>query len=249
VDRAVNTGMNLLDRIMGRGGSSEENEISSNDPEKQQRVDAGLAEIDQRETSYLSGGKITLEQARIVALEVKRRHPVFTTLEAVDGNETWNYVYTASPPATKTGPPKALILPSGNPEVDWQLIEAGNLMDLTNYNNPEGQKMNLDRNFISNRDRRARTNRQRASAGLTSFLSHNDFVELHHNTQNFFSPLDEHSHSFHQSVVDDPDYHPMAGDAGYISWRGEVGWFHGQIRQLGYIYNLVRQRYWRRRYN
>ena len=246
VNRAVDTGMNMIDRLMGRGGESPA--ATPHDPEKQARIDAGLADIDLEEARYLNGGKINLEQARIVANVVKGRHNVFTSLDAVSGETTWDYIYTASPPAKKTGPPKALVLPSGNAEGDWQSIQNGDLMDLTNYNNPEGAKMRLNENFISNRDRHSRTNRERASTGLTSFLSHTDFVELHHNTQNFFSDLDEHSHSFHQSVVDDPDYHPMAGDAGYLSWRGEVAWFNGQIRTLGYIYNLIRNRYWRRRY-
>lgn len=246
VNRAVDTGMNLIDRLMGRGGESPS--PSPHDPEKQARIDAGLIAIDQEEAKYLSNGKITLEQARLVARVIKENHPVFNSLEAVNGEATWDYVYTASPPAKKTGPPKALVLPTGDAEADWNTIESGSLMDLTNYDNPEGAKMRLNENFISTRDRQSRTNRQRASAGLTSFLTHDDFVELHHSTQNFFSPLDEHSHSFHQSVVDDPDYHPMAGDAGYLSWRGEVGWFNGQIRTLGYIYNLIRARYWRRRY-
>jgi hypothetical protein len=140
------------------------------------------------------------------------------------------------------------VLPTGNAHADWQSIENGDLMDLTNYDNPEGAKMNLNPNFISDRDKQERTNKVRASTGLTSFLSHDDFVELHHSTQNFFSPLDEHSHSFHQSVVDDPNYHPMADDPAYISWRGEVAWSNGKVKQLGAIYNAIRRRYWKRRY-
>jgi len=188
------------------------------------------------------------ENAPKIAQSVKSMHPVFTSIKAVDGEATWDYVYTASPPSKKTGPPKALVLPTGNADADWLSIEQGNLMDLTNYDSPEGTKMNLNPNFISDRDKKGRTNKIRASKGLTSFLSHDDFVELHHSPQHFFGSLNEHSHSFHQSVVDDPDYHPMADDPAYISWRGEVAWSNGKIKKLGTIYNSIRRAYWKRRY-
>ncbi|AEV96874.1 hypothetical protein A4D02_29955 [Niastella koreensis] len=244
VNKAVDTAFNLIDRLMG----TQQPDAPAHDPEKQAKIDAGLADIDTEEAKYLSSGKITHEQAQLVAQTVKGNHPVFTSLEAVSGQGTWDYEYAASPKAKKPGPAKALTLPSGDAEADWEKVKAGELMDVSNFDNTIGQQMNLNPDFISDRDSQGRTNRQRGAAGLTAFLSHTDFVELHHTTQSFFSILDEHSHSFHQSVVDDPDYHPMAGDAGYLSWRGEVGWYKGEVRLLGDVYNLIRQRYWRRRF-
>jgi hypothetical protein len=83
---------------------------------------------------------------------------------------------------------------------------------------------------------------------LASILPNGDGVELHHTTQDFFSPLDEHSRTFHQSVLNDPDFHPSTGDPGYLSWRGEVAWYNGKIRLLGDIYDSIRGKYWRARF-
>jgi hypothetical protein len=134
---------------------------------------------------------------------------------------------------------------------DMARIKQGQLLDLTDYMNPIGQQFpprSLKPDYRSPKDKEGRSNEERAKRGLTSFLMNDDFVELHHTTQDFFSTLDEHSHSFHQSVVDDPDYHPFAGDPGYLSWREWFGFYSGKIRRLGEIYNSIRGKYWRKRY-
>ncbi|VVB91106.1 Uncharacterised protein [uncultured archaeon] len=134
---------------------------------------------------------------------------------------------------------------------DYERIRQGQLIDLDDYINPSGQQFpsrSLSPDYKSPKDTKNRTNAERAKAGRTPFLYNNDFVELHHTNQDFFSELDEHSHVFHQSVVDDPDYHPFAGDSGYMTWREWFGFYNGQIRYLGYIYNRIREKYWRRRF-
>lgn len=135
---------------------------------------------------------------------------------------------------------------------DWLRIKKELiLLDLTDFINPIGQQFpprSLSPNYKSPKDKENRTNAERAKEGLTSFLYNDDFVELHHKTQNFFSVIDEHSHSFHQSVVNDPEYHPFADDPGYMTWREWFGEYAGTIRHLGYIYNQIRKKYWRRRF-
>ncbi len=134
---------------------------------------------------------------------------------------------------------------------DYERIRQGQLIDLDDYINPIGQQFpsrSLSPDYKSPKDTKKRTNAERAKAGRTPFLYNDDFVELHHTNQDFFSELDEHSHVFHQSVVDDPDYHPFAGDPGYMTWREWFGFYNGQIRYLGYIYNRIREKYWRRRF-
>jgi hypothetical protein len=74
-----------------------------------QKVDAGLAAIQQEQQSYLKDGKITRGQAEEVAATVKTKNPVFKTLKVVDGGHTWNYDYVASPGAIVTGPAKELL--------------------------------------------------------------------------------------------------------------------------------------------
>jgi hypothetical protein len=118
VNRAVDTGMNLIDRLMGRGGASttssadtraqtgEESLEERYGAEKAGRIRAGLQAIETAEQPLLNAGTITQEQAQQVAENVKRDHHVFTTLEVIDGDTKWNYRYTASAPTLVSGPNK-----------------------------------------------------------------------------------------------------------------------------------------------
>jgi A nuclease of the HNH/ENDO VII superfamily with conserved LHH len=131
---------------------------------------------------------------------------------------------------------------------DYKRILAGELLDLSDFMNESGQQLRIDPDYKPPQDSLGRTNAQRAKGGLAPILPNGDGVELHHTGQDFFSPLDEHSRSFHQSVLNDPDFHPSTGDPGYLSWRGEVAWYSGKMRLLGDIYDLIRAKYWRRRF-
>jgi hypothetical protein len=131
---------------------------------------------------------------------------------------------------------------------DYKRILAGELLDLTEFMNEGGDQLRIDPDYRPPQDAKGRTNAERAKDGVASILPNGEGVELHHTTQDFFSPLDEHSRTFHQSVLNDPDFHPSTGDPGYLSWRGEVAWYKGKIRLLGDIYDLIRGKYWRRRF-
>lgn len=159
-------------------------------------------------------------------------------------------------PSAPTGKATKSTKPRGDGKDFDRIKNEGELLDLTDYMNPIGQQFparSVPPDYISAADSKSRTNKERGKAGRTAFIPRkdkdkDDFVELHHTTQDFFSTLDETSHTFHQSVVDDPDYHPMAGDPGYQSWREWFGEYRGTIRRLGYIYNRIREKYWRRRF-
>jgi len=131
---------------------------------------------------------------------------------------------------------------------DYERILDGQLLDLSDFMNPPGQKLRIDPDYIPPEDAFGRTNAQRASDGVAPILRNGEGVELHHNGQDFFGPLDEHSSGFHQSVLNDPEFHPFTDDPGYLSWRGEVAYYKGSIRTLGYIYDLIRGKYWRARF-
>jgi len=73
------------------------------DPERQQKVEAGLAQIDQEEARYTQSGNIKREDAEKVAATVKSAHPVFKSITVVDGDDTWDYAYVASPKKRKKG--------------------------------------------------------------------------------------------------------------------------------------------------
>jgi hypothetical protein len=109
IDWIINQAVRLVRAIGGLfgGRGRDEEEVEEDDPEKAARVEAGLAAIDQLEQSKLEDGKIEKEDAEEVARTVRGQHPVFTRLEVVDGGETWNYSYSASPTKTKQGEEKA----------------------------------------------------------------------------------------------------------------------------------------------
>jgi Domain of unknown function (DUF4157) len=222
----------------------------------QDRLRDGLAALDQVTQRYARDGA-TKDEVVTGVKSVRRKFSVFKSIEVVDGGDTWDYEYVASP-GKKTGAkkkkPPTTPAPAIKPQADGkdlERIKAGQLLDLTDYMNPIGEQFpakSLPPDYLSPKDSKQRTNRERAKKGLTGFLVNDDFVELHHTTQDFFSILNETSHTFHQSVVDDPDYHPFADDPGYLSWREWFGQYRGQIRRLGEIYNRIRQKYWRRRF-
>jgi hypothetical protein len=85
---------------------AEEEGPETDDPEHDAKVQAGLAAIDKEEQRYLEEGEITREEAEQVATNVRREHPVFTSITVVDGGDTWDYEYATSPANTKEGEEK-----------------------------------------------------------------------------------------------------------------------------------------------
>ncbi|MBL7701139.1 MAG: DUF4157 domain-containing protein [Ferruginibacter sp.] len=79
VNKAVDTGMSLLDRVMGTGGSG--------DPV------AGVKQsLHQAETPYLSNGAIRHEEAQTVAQTVATQNSsVVSSIQVQDGGNSWNY--------------------------------------------------------------------------------------------------------------------------------------------------------------
>jgi hypothetical protein len=84
-----------------------DDESRETDPEKAAKVDAGLAAIDQQEHALMKNGGITREDAERVAASVKSAHPVFKSIQVVDGKDTWDYDYIASPGKKKPGVEKS----------------------------------------------------------------------------------------------------------------------------------------------
>ncbi|MCB0484187.1 MAG: AHH domain-containing protein, partial [Flavobacteriales bacterium] len=91
----VEKGKALIGQVFGKGGKETESE-NAQDPEKEAKIQQGLADIDEEEQKYLTGGKISYEDAQKVAKTVKQRHPVFKSIEVIDGGDKWNYHYKGS---------------------------------------------------------------------------------------------------------------------------------------------------------
>lgn len=103
IGKAVQLARAAGNLFTGGGKKDEEDTPETDDPEHDAKVTAGLTAIDTAEQAYLENGEITRENAEEVARLVRQQHPVFTSLQVVDGGETWDYDYTASPGEKKTG--------------------------------------------------------------------------------------------------------------------------------------------------
>lgn len=117
----------ILDRVIGFiaaqarrllsavGFGGDEEAVEEDDPEKAERIRVGLAALDQEEERVLENGKLSRQDAEAIATRVQRDHPVFTSITVVDGGNTWDYEYTASPGRVKEGEEKEEEGLSGSP--------------------------------------------------------------------------------------------------------------------------------------
>jgi hypothetical protein len=104
IAKVVQTVKKLFGKLTGKGKDKDKDK--KDDPDKQKKVDAGLADIEKEEKRFKESGKIEKEDAQKVASTVKGRHPVFKSIKVVDGGATWDYDYVASPGVVKKGATK-----------------------------------------------------------------------------------------------------------------------------------------------
>ncbi|MBV4360535.1 eCIS core domain-containing protein [Pinibacter aurantiacus] len=65
-------------------------------PEKQVKINEGIATMHSEQEKYMKDGKISIEDAETVAHTVKKRHAVFSSFTAIEAGDTVEFVYTAS---------------------------------------------------------------------------------------------------------------------------------------------------------
>jgi hypothetical protein len=100
IDWVIQKAYNLVKAAGKLLGFGEKN--GKSDPEHNKKVQAGLNTLHQNESNYAKDGKLSLENARKVAANVKRLHPVFKSIAVVDGGNAWKYHYVASPGEDET---------------------------------------------------------------------------------------------------------------------------------------------------
>lgn len=114
-------GKETWDYVLDLGDKKEKikgkSKISQENPEKESKVIEGLKAIDKEQEKYLTNGKISEEEAIIVAKKVRSKYPVFKKIDVVDGGNTWNYEYVASPGQTYVGRQQERVLRFGKHEV------------------------------------------------------------------------------------------------------------------------------------
>jgi hypothetical protein len=97
VEWVVKKARAMAKKIAKKLGLSKDEEEGEEDEDHDAKVEAGLSDLYAKEASKAEGGGITLKEAQQIAASVKAAHPIFKTLTVVDGGDTWNYDYVASP--------------------------------------------------------------------------------------------------------------------------------------------------------
>jgi hypothetical protein len=80
--------------------------VGEEDPDKADQVRIGLAAIDTEEQRLVENGELSHQEAVQIASNVKQEHSVFKHLEVIDGGDSWDYRWEASPGNTKVTPAK-----------------------------------------------------------------------------------------------------------------------------------------------
>lgn len=91
------------------GMGQDEAAVDKTDPEKAGRLQAGLLALEREEAQTLEGGALSRQEAEQVAASVAADHPVFRSITVIDGGETWDYEYVASPGTIKEGAQKEAV--------------------------------------------------------------------------------------------------------------------------------------------
>jgi hypothetical protein len=91
-------------RLLGFGKDDKEKGEHSDDPEKEAKIAAALAELDARDAEADTGEGVDREQAEAIAATTQASHPVLTSVTVVETPERFNYIWTASKPRLRRGP-------------------------------------------------------------------------------------------------------------------------------------------------
>jgi hypothetical protein len=96
IDWVINKAIQLV-KAAGKLFGFGKEEKAEEDPEKQLKIEAGLAALNQEEQNFMKDGKISREDAEKVAVTVRGKHQVFKSITVESGDATWDFEYVASP--------------------------------------------------------------------------------------------------------------------------------------------------------
>ncbi len=100
IDNAINKVVNfVVDKAKALIGkvTGKKDEKGTGDPEHDAKVNAGLVAIKQEDEQLEKADKTERADAENVAAKVKKDYPVFKSITVVEGKDTWDYDYVASP--------------------------------------------------------------------------------------------------------------------------------------------------------
>ena len=87
-------------------GKEDDKSSHSDDPEKDAKITAALAELDARDAEADTGDGVDREQAEAIAVTTQANHPVLTSITVVETAERFDYIWASSPPKKTKGPKK-----------------------------------------------------------------------------------------------------------------------------------------------
>ncbi len=118
VGKAINFMVKQVKKLFGKGGKKK-----ADDPKKAIKIDKGLKEVEKLEKKKLKNGALTKEDAEAIAKTIKRKHRVFKSFKVIDGQDTWDYIYEASPKKKKRGKKKSVDDLFTDPEIRKKIID------------------------------------------------------------------------------------------------------------------------------
>lgn len=101
IDWVIAKAVGLVNKVGGLfGGKSKE---EPDNPEKTIKIHAGLAYLHAAEAKHLRDSVLEEKDAKAIAADTRKQHPVFATMKAHQKGRLWQYTYTASPESTVGG--------------------------------------------------------------------------------------------------------------------------------------------------
>jgi hypothetical protein len=176
IDKILKTVVSKVKGLFGGGSGSGRSHNSSNrssthhdheqNGDKQEKVDAGLKQLDQQDQSLAHDGKLKKSAAKKAAARVKADNPVFSSIKVIDAGDRWDYDYAIAR-MTKKGLPKEEVnngIAKGGTyllidteglisEEKGTVVRTGRTNDLVRRENEHGRDENL-KNFKFEVDRR-----------------------------------------------------------------------------------------------
>lgn len=85
-----------VEKVKGKltGKGKEEKEKKSDDPVQDQKIKTGLSALHAEEAQLAGDGGISKEDAEKIAQDTKQKHPVFGSIQVIEGSSHWDYDYT-----------------------------------------------------------------------------------------------------------------------------------------------------------
>jgi hypothetical protein len=90
-------------KLLGFGKEDKDKRPHSDDPKKEAKIAAALAELDASDAKADTGEGVEREQAEAIAAATKANHPVLTSLTVIETPGRYDYIWTSSPSKVQRG--------------------------------------------------------------------------------------------------------------------------------------------------